>query len=692
MSQVTTERRLWETVVLGLAARVRPLLRWGEGAPARPAPAAVDRARAELLSLALAVGTAIFLTKGFIAYRDLDNDAAPPQVCDGRAVATLARVWACCAEDFAVGLGCLLLARAALRWAGASWGLAAVRALAYLAAVIALSFLVVNAETFHVVRHYLTFNLVRLAGGVKLDRSIYDCATPPFKLALAWLPILTLAAHLWALQTFPGLWRFAARAGRPVLLLAGLFALAGVAAAARNGLVGADCDYPRNPHLHFVRSFLATGPRAAVAEGDAEEVADLVPGRPGHTPGLLARRPSNLIVITAESVAARYLETYGCPMATTPCLRRLDEQGKSLTFENFYATANHSIASALPIFGATYNDPTALATVIDYPDFPTPGAPAWLRGLGYTTGFFGSGGRRTWEGYRNMAAAFTVRGFDVSRDPRHPFWQARPRPDAFLGDEYLDEANFADVRRAVRQFRDRKFALWVWSYDAHSPYYDGPGPASFPREYFPAAIVGRPAREEAFRTYLRAVWRLDSLIGGLYRELEDLGLADDTLVVVTGDHGEEFGEHGWFGHNWSLYEAEVRVPCVFIGPRLAPLGRRSRVVGGHVDLWATITDVCGLPADPRWQGRSLVSGGAAGRRAYFYRHDGGAGVREGRYKYVWDYQQGRELLFDVEADPAEKRDLSAGEPGLCLALRRRVTAWTAFQARLTKQRLAEDAR
>jgi arylsulfatase A-like enzyme len=414
-----------------------------------------------------------------------------------------------------------------------------------------------------------------------------------------------------------------------------------------------------------------------------------MPGRPGHTPGLLARRPKNVIVIAAESVCARYLETYGCPMATTPCLRRLDEEGKSLTFENFYATANHSIASALPIFGGLYNDPTTLATVIEYPDFPTPLAPEWLRQQGYTTCFFGSGGRRTWEGYRNMASAFTAKGFDVGRDPQHPFWQALPRPDAFLGRAYLDAAAFADVRRAVRAFRDRKFAIWVWSYDAHAPYYDGPGPASFPREHFPAAVAGRPARENDFQTYLRAIWRLDSLIDGLCRELEELGLADDTLIVLTGDHGEEFGDHGWFGHNWSLYEEEVRVPGVLICPALAPLGRRSRVVGGHVDLWATITDVCGLPADPRWQGRSLVGGGAAGRRAYFYRHDGGYGVREGRYKYVWDYKDDCERLFDVEADPRERHDLAADEPGRCAALRRRVMAWTAFQTRLTRERMAE---
>jgi arylsulfatase A-like enzyme len=685
MSQVTTERSLVELI--------RALFRRCEEAVASvPADsdAAVQRGEAELLSLMLAVCAALVVTKGLIAYRDLDNPAAPPLVYDGALLSSLARVGACCAEDFAAGAACLLAATLLLRRVRSPRGRAGVRVLAHLAAVLALCFMVVNFQIFHAVRHFLTLNLVRLAGGFHWDRSISAHATTSFKLALALVPTLTLAIHLGAVRAFPRLWlALAGPACRPVVLVAAILVYGALAVAARNGLVvSGRYDYPRNPHLHFVRS-LFDGAFAAHDAGNDEEVADLLPGRPGHTPGLLADRPKNIIVITAESVGVRYLQTYGCPMETTPCLRRLDEEGKSLTFENFYATANHTIASALPIFGATYNDPTTLATVIEHPDFPTPGAPAWLQQQGYVTCFFGSGGRSTWEGYRNMAPAFVAHGFDVARDPRHPFWQAAPKPDAFLDDDHLDEATFADVRRAVRAFRDRRFAMWVWTYDTHDPYFDGPGPESFPREHFPAAVAGHREKEAEFQTYLRAVWRLDSLLGGLCRELEELGLADETLIVLTGDHGEEFGEHGWFGHNWSLYEEEVRVPCVLICPRLAPLGRRSAAVGGHVDLWATITDVCGLPADPRWQGRSLASGDASDRRAYFYRAAAEFGVRDGKYKYVWDYEQDIERLYDLAADPTERRNLARDEPDLCAALHRRVKAWAGFQNRLTHQRLEE---
>jgi arylsulfatase A-like enzyme len=647
-----------------------------------------------MLSLVIAVCLAIVGTKGFIAWRDLDNAAVPPHVYDYALLPSLGRVVICSAEDLAVGLVCYLAVAAMLSRVSSSRGRAAIRALAHLTAVVALCYVVLNAQIFHAVRHYLTWPLVQLAGGFHCDRSVYENATPQFKLALALLPTLTLAAHLWSVWAFPRFWRAAgSRLGRPLPLLTAGAVLVGGALAARAGLVaGGDCDYCHNPHLHFACSlFDPATPVAADEGGDDDTLAELMPGRPGHTAGLLERAPKNIIVIAAESVGTRYLETYGSRIPTTPCLRRLDGEGRSLTFENFYATANHTIASALPIFAATYNDPTTLATVMEYPDFPAPGAPAWLQGQGYVTAFFGSGGRSTWEGYRNLAPAF-LQGFALARDSNHAFWQSAAKPDRFLDDDHLDEATFAEARRALRAFRDRKFALWLWTYDAHNPYFDGSGPRSFPREHFPAAVAGRPDREEEFQTYLRAIWRLDSLIGGLCRELEELGIADDTLVVLTGDHGEEWGEHGWFGHNWSVYDEEVRVPCVLICRRLAPLGRRSSAVGGHVDLWATITDVCGLPADPRWQGRSLVSGAAEGRRAYFYRAGSDLGVREGRYKYVWDYERNAQRLHDVAADPGEQHDMAADNRELCAALQGRVRAWAAFQTRLTKERLAAAAR
>jgi len=192
-----------------------------------------------------------------------------------------------------------------------------------------------------------------------------------------------------------------------------------------------------------------------------------------------------------------------------------------------------------------------------------------------------------------------------------------------------------------------------------------------------------------FRCYLRCLWRVDSLMRELCKELGRLGLADDTLVVLTADHGEAWGQHKWLLHGHSLFEEEIRVPLIFISPRLAHLGPRREVIGSHIDLWATLTDVCGLPFDPRWQGRSLFADiPSEERRAYFYR-GGSLGVREGKYKYIWEYDKMREMLYDLEQDPNERRNIAVDNPDICKAQRLRLKHWTQYQNRLVKDRLKE---
>src|SRR5262249_10923611 len=155
-------RSLWESVVQAVRSLARRAFRRDEAASS----AAAGRERVEMLSLAVAVCVAVVATKALIAYRDLDNAAAPPVVWDGSVLATLGRVTACCAEDLAVAVGCFLLAAAALRLTPSVWGRRAIRLLAHAAAVAALCLLVINVQLFHVVRHFLTYDLVRLAGGL----------------------------------------------------------------------------------------------------------------------------------------------------------------------------------------------------------------------------------------------------------------------------------------------------------------------------------------------------------------------------------------------------------------------------------------------------------------------------------------------------------------------------------------------
>jgi arylsulfatase A-like enzyme len=691
----TPGARLSETLARGGRKLWDP---FGDDAPA-PAAAPAKRppmnqpsvAHGELLSLTFAVCTVFFLTKLLIAFRDLDSPELPPFLGAGGLLPTLGRVWACCAEDFAVGLVCLLVAALALALCASVWYRRGVRLLAHLAAVAALAYMAANAQLFHVVRRFLTVTLFQLGGGFLPERSVQDYLTPTLLLAVVLVPLLTLAAHLAWSAAFSRFWRRAASfVCRPLVLLVLILSMAATAHAARKTWFGHyNSDFAENPHLLLVRSYFLVMPFGDL-DGEDITVDDFRPGDPRPSVGLLNERPKNIVLIVLESAGAKYFSTYGYAIETTPHLAKLRDKG--IVYDNFYANANHTIASGMPLFGSTYNKLNTIATVVESPEFPVPDAQSWLKGQGYQTCFLGSGGQFAWEKYRNMSDAFVQQGFDVGRDSGAPFWRAHPDPTAFLKRSYMDAEMFADGKRFVRESKGKKFYLMMWNYDTHSPYFDGGDDLPLDKSIFPAALEGDAERTDEFRAFLRSIHRVDALIGDFYRDLEGQGLADDTVVMITSDHGEAWGQHGIFFHGESLYDEEVRVPLFVLCPRLAHLGPRDATIGSHIDVWPTLMDICDLPANPLWQGRSLLGGfPSKERRAYFF-HRGELGVRQGKYKYIWDYQAQRDLLFDMENDPGETDNLAVDAAAVCKRQRARLRDWKEYQEELTKERLKKVGR
>jgi arylsulfatase A-like enzyme len=170
---------------------------------------------------------------------------------------------------------------------------------------------------------------------------------------------------------------------------------------------------------------------------------------------------------------------------------------------------------------------------------------------------------------------------------------------------------------------------------------------------------------------------VDRELGRFFAGLRARGLDQDTIVVVTGDHGEAFGEpHPTWGHGFKLYDEGIRVPLMIWSPALFPAGKRVATVGGQVDLNPTITDLLGLEPSRQWEGHSLLARSRPSR-AYFYaaNDDYLLGVREGSFKYVWNATRGREALYDLEKDPGEQTSVAAAHPEKCKVLRQRLAAW-----------------
>jgi lipoteichoic acid synthase len=151
-----------------------------------------------------------------------------------------------------------------------------------------------------------------------------------------------------------------------------------------------------------------------------------------------------------------------------------------------------------------------------------------------------------------------------------------------------DGVLFDRLIRFIDEKPGQPFFAFCWTDQTHDPY--ELGPASEKTDFF--AQQKPPRNAEDLGRYLNVLRQVDQHIADLFRALRDRGLADDTLVVITGDHGEAFGDpHDQRGHGYTAYQEDLNVPLILWNPRLFSGGQRLTTIGGHVDLSATVADL-----------------------------------------------------------------------------------------------------
>lgn len=225
------------------------------------------------------------------------------------------------------------------------------------------------------------------------------------------------------------------------------------------------------------------------------------------------------------------------------------------------------------------------------------------------------------------------------------------------------------------------FFMWIQYFQPHSPYELTPYAEKKLEGYEGSLSDGATVQEfyalrkkklsEADRDAIRALYdgetrAADQTVGAILDVLEKAKLADDTIVVVTADHGQLLGEHGDVGHGFRLWEQVLRVPLVIYDPR-APEGRRVSTRVGLVDIAPTLLEMVGLPAPSGIDGRSLVPalrGEELDDRPYFSevpeirkqksqaeRDENALAVFLGDQKLVVEH--GKSQFFDLSKDPSE---------------------------------------
>jgi arylsulfatase A-like enzyme len=152
--------------------------------------------------------------------------------------------------------------------------------------------------------------------------------------------------------------------------------------------------------------------------------------------------------------------------------------------------------------------------------------------------------------------------------------------------------------------RDRPTFTFLNYFDAHDPYEPAPGA----KRPFKNAMAGkrREALEAARDDYDDCLVDLDEKLGQLFDALKATGRLDKTIVVITADHGETFGEHDLQGHGISLYKPELHVPLLVVHPDRAPAGKVVPTAVSTRNIAATIADLAGQGDSSPFPGSSLA--------------------------------------------------------------------------------------
>ena len=339
-----------------------------------------------------------------------------------------------------------------------------------------------------------------------------------------------------------------------------------------------------------------------------------------------------------------------------------------------------------------------------------------IRKAGYYTGFIGKFGVGdhmptdsfdVWHGFPGQGTYFSQGEggphlTDVQRDQANDFLHGAPRDRPFCLSISFKAPHVQD--EDPRQYLPSRETLPLYE-DVEVPAPRGAGPEDILRFPLPfqrsenrrrwAIRFSTPELYQAStKGYYRLINGIDAAIGSVRRTLQQEGLAENTVIIYSADHGIFNGEHGFAG-KWYAHEESIRIPLIIYDPRLTPSerGKRSSAMSLNIDLNPTLLDLAGLPASEGTQGRSLVAQLRGEehtlRSNWFIEHrfplngfiPSSDAVRTGRWKYIryTDVAAPFEELYDLQTDPHETDNLagSSQHADQLHAMRRYCTEWKA---------------
>ncbi|MGB7217317.1 MAG: sulfatase [Vicinamibacterales bacterium] len=404
-------------------------------------------------------------------------------------------------------------------------------------------------------------------------------------------------------------------------------------------------------------------------------------------------KPWNVVMIQIESLRADQLRAYGGTRDVLPNVDRLSRD--STVFTNAYIQASHSnYADMVPLSSHYPLRYPQMYSYVENPPYPRVMIYELLKAAGYKTGVFSSQ-NENWGGMIYFhkpasldkffhAAVFSGPTYAPWEDAGFADWVKATRSAGSVDDRYTTDEAIKWIDSVAGS--GSPFFVHMNLQSSHLPYVL---PADFPRRFGPAtldfsivwATFPRDKISVVKDRYADSLFYEDTQIGRLLDLLRRRNILDHTIVVIGGDNGEAFYEHGFAAHASSVFNEVMKVPMVFHVPGKTAV--RDDRPAMFLDVPPSILDLVGLPPHPGFQGISLFEPQPNPNRSIFmmvqtvWAHQ--VAMVQGAFKLFFSERDGRYVLFDLMNDPGETMSLTSTRPDLVESMGGRLQLWREAQ-------------
>lgn len=493
-------------------------------------------------------------------------------------------------------------------------------------------------------------------------------ATPVRVFAILGGAALAVAWFWWLGKQTPSASARTPRHDRAALLAAVIGALALLTPTISTGVVPME-RHAEGTLVAFVKTSASTEGHEAVLSVHQEFAAT---GRPRwHSADMRLQatektKALNVVVVMLESVRAASTTLHAPELPTTPFLNRLAQEG--MVVADMSVVYPRTNGAWMAILGGQYPltiEGVTRWTVENERQRRIRSLPSLLREQGYATAFF------TPTDLDFLDEIAVVRALEFEHVVSEPELKVADRQRT----NYLGQADESMVEpilewTAAQRRAGRPFMTAIMTNVGHHPYKT---PETWKKVQFPGVT------DERLNDYYNCLLYIDGFLQTLMQGYEQMGLRDNTVFMVLGDHGQFFGEHGIRQVFNGLYEEGVHVPALVYAPGLPSIKGTVRGPRQHIDVMPTVLDLLGYEAQGgRLPGTSMLSPPDP-QRSLFYStsiHGSSLAARRGSRKYIYHFDRAPMEVFDLASDPNEANPLEVPEHEIA-SIKRDMLEWKA---------------